>query len=66
MVQVTLDDQQARIIAEANNVVEVLDHTGRVLGYVMHGFSADEISLARQRCASSQPRLTTQEVLSPP
>ena len=51
MVQVTLDDQQARIIAEANDVVEVLDHTGRVLGYVMHGFSADEISLARQRCA---------------
>jgi hypothetical protein len=63
MVQVTLNDQQAKVIADATDAVEVLDHSGKALGYVMHAFSSDEISLAQQRYQSSQRRYTTQEAL---
>jgi hypothetical protein len=33
------------------------------LGYIAQGFTDEDIALARQRLASSEPRYTTEQVL---
>ena len=63
MKQMIVDDQQARLISEATDGVEIRDSRGRHLGYVASGFSEDDLALARQRLASDEPRHTTREVL---
>jgi hypothetical protein len=63
MTHIIVDDAQARILAEATETVELRDRSGRVLGYVAHDFSEEDVAIARQRLASDQPRLTTEQVL---
>jgi hypothetical protein len=63
MPHIVVDDQQARIISEATESVEIRDTRGQCLGYVAHGFTEEDIAIARQRAQSSGPRHTTQEVL---
>jgi hypothetical protein len=63
MNHIIVDDQQARIISEATGSVEIRDPQGRHLGYVAHGFTDEDIAIAKQRLASDEPRYTTQEVL---
>jgi hypothetical protein len=60
---ITLDDEQAKLIAEASGIVEIRDREGNRLGYVAHRFTDSDIALARARLASDEPRLTTLEVL---
>lgn len=60
---IVVDEQQARLIAEATESIEIRDLHGRHLGYVAHGFTAEDFSVARQRLASDAPRRTTREVL---
>jgi len=59
-----MDEAQARGLSQAKGEVEIRDHAGRHLGYVAHGFTDDDIRLARERAASSAPRFTTAEVLN--
>ena len=60
---IVIDDQQAKIIAEATDWVEIRDRNGRHLGYVAHGFTEEDLAVARRRLASGEPRRTTREVL---
>ena len=64
MISIVVDDDQARAIADCAEFVEIRNREGRILGYVTHGFTADEVAVAQQRHRSEQPRFTTQEVLS--
>jgi hypothetical protein len=58
-----VDDQQAKIISEAKESVEVRDARGGRLGYVTHGFTDEDIAIAKDRHASDEPRFSTREVL---
>ena len=63
MPHIVVDDQQARVISEATGTVEIRDREGKHLGYVAHGFTDEDIAIAKRRLASDEPRYTTQEVL---
>lgn len=60
---ITVDDEQARIIAEGKQNVEVRDRNGNLLGFVAHGFTDEDIAIAKRRMASDQPRMTTAQLL---
>jgi hypothetical protein len=64
MLHIVVDEQQAKIISEATEGVEIRDPRGRHLGYVAHGFSSEDIAIAKHRLASDEPRHTTKEVLA--
>lgn len=63
MTHIIVDDEQAKVIRESAASIEIRDRTGRHLGYVAHGFSDEDIEIARQRRQSDEPRLTTAQVL---
>mgnify|MGYP003396285358 CR=1 FL=1 len=63
MTYIVLDDEQARLVAETPDSIELRDRTGQHLGYVAHGFTPEDIAIAKQRQASGEPCWTTQEVL---
>jgi hypothetical protein len=63
MQHIVVDDQQAKLISEATESVEIRDSRGRHLGYVAHGFSDEDIAVAKQRSSSEEPRYKTQDVL---
>lgn len=63
MPHIVVDDEQARVISESAESIEIRDRSGRHLGYVAHGFTDDDIAVAKERMVSDEPRLTTQEVL---
>jgi len=63
MAQIIVSDDQARVIGEAGEDVEIRDRWGNHLGYVVHGFTDEDVAIAKRRLASDQPRLTTQQVL---
>ena len=63
MTQLILDDEQARILEESVDSVELRDQRGRCLGYVSLGFTLQDVAIARRRLASNEPRYTTREVL---
>lgn len=60
---IVVNDEQARIIAQTGENVEIRDSGGNHLGYVAHGFDEHDIAIAKQRRASDEPRYTTEEVL---
>jgi hypothetical protein len=64
MIRIVVDDEQAKAIAKGAETVEISDRQGKVLGYLTHGFSDEDIALANRLRNSNQPRYTTQEVLS--
>ena len=64
MIRIVVDEEQAKAIAEGAEMVETSDREGKVLGYLTHGFSDEDIALAHRLRNSNQPRYTTQEVLS--
>lgn len=59
-----VDDEQAKLIFESTESIEIRDRSGKHLGYVAHGFTAEDLAVARQRAASDEPRFTTQQVLA--
>jgi hypothetical protein len=63
MIYIVVDDEQAKLINETGQGVEIRDKRGRHLGFVAHGFSDADIKLAKSRVGPSEPRLTTKEVL---
>ena len=62
MHHIIVNDQQAKLISEATESVEIRDARGAHLGYVAHGFTDEDIAIAKQRMASSEPRYTTRQV----
>jgi hypothetical protein len=64
MPYITVSEEQARLIVESADCIEIRDHGGRHLGFVTHQFMGDDIAIARARIESDQPRYTTQEVLN--
>lgn len=64
MQHIVVSDQQAKLIAEATEGVEIREQRGGHLGYVAHGFTEEDISIAKRRMASDEPRYTTREVLA--
>ena len=63
MQHIVVDDQQAQIISKAADVVAIRDRQGNHLGFVAHGFTDEDIAVAKQRLASDERRYTTQEVM---
>ena len=63
MQHLVLSDEQARIVSQSSEGIEIRDRNGKHLGYVAHGFSDEDIAIAKQRMASDEPRHTTREVL---
>ncbi len=63
MPHIVLNDEQARIILESAESIEIRDRSGKHLGYVAHRFTDEDIAIAKERMASDEPRYTTQEVL---
>ncbi len=63
MPHIVVDDQQVKLISEATESVEIRDLRGEHVGYVAHGFTDEDIVIAKQRLASDEPRYTTQQVL---
>jgi hypothetical protein len=63
MSYIVLDEAQARVIAQAKGHVEVRDRNGKHLGYVTHGFTNEDIRIARERADSKAPRLSTADAL---
>lgn len=59
-----VDDEQAKLIFESHEGIEIRDRNGKHLGYVAHGFTAEDLAIARQRSASDEPRFTTPQVLA--
>jgi hypothetical protein len=64
MRHIVVDEQQARLISEATEEVEIRDPRGNHLGYVAHGFTGEDLTIARERLASDERRFTTEEVLA--
>ncbi|MEK6249543.1 MAG: hypothetical protein N2C12_15280 [Planctomycetales bacterium] len=62
MPRIVVDDEQARIIQEATDGVEIRDGQGKHLGYIAHGFTSEDIAIAKQRQSSNERRYTTEEV----
>ena len=63
MQPIVVDDQQAKLITETKETLEIRDPQGRHIGYLAHLYTDEDIAIARQRLASGEPRYTTQEVL---
>ena len=62
MQHLVVNDEQARIISQSSEGIEIRDRNGKHLGYVAHGFSDEDIAIAKERMASDEPRHTTREV----
>lgn len=63
MPHITVDEEQARLIAQTPENVEIRDRSGRYLGRITHGFTQEDIAIALRRRASNKPRYTTEQVL---
>ena len=63
MVELVLTDEQARLLAEARESVEVVDPHGNRLGFFARRFSDTDVEIARKRAASGQPGIATSIVL---
>jgi hypothetical protein len=63
MDHIVVDDFQAEIICRTPQNIEIRDRQGRCLGYVAHGFTDEDINIAKQRMESNERRYSTEEVL---
>lgn len=64
MANLIVDENQAKLIAQARETIEIRDRHGNHRGYVAHGFSAEDIIVAKERLASDEARYSTREVLA--
>lgn len=63
MSRIIVDDQEAALITEASRMVQVVNHQGKVVGYITPAPTDEELSKWRQRLAIDEPTYTTAEVL---
>jgi hypothetical protein len=64
MSQIVVDDQEAVLIKTAARMVQVVDHKGKLVGYVTPAPADKELERWRQRLTSDEPTYTTEEVFS--
>jgi hypothetical protein len=63
MPQIVLPREQAELVAQALEPVQVCDPSGAVLGVIEPIWTHDEIAEAKRRLSTDQPRYTTAQVL---
>jgi hypothetical protein len=63
MIYIVVNDDQAKLISESPDGIEIRDSSGRHLGYVAHDFTDTDLALAKSRLASSQQRFETKAVI---
>lgn len=63
MVELVLTDEQARLLTEARESVEVIDPQGNRLGFFARRFSDVDIEIARNRSNSGQSGTATSILL---
>jgi hypothetical protein len=63
MIQIILNDEQARLAQAAPESIELRDQRGQLVGYVARPLDADVIAVAKLRANSAGPWFTTQQVL---
>ena len=63
MQHLVVSDEQARIISQTSEGIEIRDRNGKHLECVAHGFSEEDIAIAKERMTLDEPRHTTHEVL---
>lgn len=64
MVQVVATADQAKVLAESTDCVEIVDANGNRLGMVLRPPSDEDIQIAKDRIAGDGKRYTTEEVVS--
>jgi hypothetical protein len=63
MIYIVVNDDQAKLISESSDGIEIRDSSGRHLGFVAHGFTNADLATAKSRQASSQQRFETKDVI---
>lgn len=63
MVELVVTAEQAKLLSEANDSVEIVDAQGNRLGFFARRFSDREVAVARLRVAAGTPGRATSEVL---
>ena len=64
MVQVVATADQAKLLAESNGCVEIVDANGKRLGTLLRPPSDEDIQIAKDRFAGDGKRYTTDEVVA--
>ncbi len=64
MVQITLNDEQAKLVAQSEGMVELRDLNGKLLGYFKRAITDEDLAIALRSRASKGPRYTTEEVFA--
>jgi CRISPR/Cas system-associated endonuclease Cas1 len=64
MRDVVVSDELLRAIAESNGEIRFVNSQGEVLGRFEPELTPDELGEIRRRLSSSEPRLTTDQVLA--
>ncbi len=63
MVQIVVTPDQAKVLTESSDSVEIVDLQGNRLGYFSRCFLEQDVAIARERADSNEPRRTTQQVM---
>jgi hypothetical protein len=63
MVELVLSAEQARLLAESQESVEIVDAQGNRLGFFARRFSDGDIETARRRAALNKPGRSTADIL---
>ena len=63
MSYITVDDQQAKTITNAQGHIDVHDQHGNCLGVVIQGISRAAVETAKRRAETDGPWRTTDQVL---
>jgi hypothetical protein len=63
MIRIVVDSEQAKAISERRESVEIVDASGKRLGYLSQPFTEEEISTAKEWLASDQERVPSSVVL---
>jgi hypothetical protein len=64
MVQVVATSDQAKLFAESNECIEMVDANGKLLGTVVRPPSDEDIRIAKLRIAEGGKRHSTDEVVA--
>lgn len=63
MVELVVTPEQAKLLAEANDSVEIVDGNGNRLGFLARPVLDRDVATASQRAEAAQPGRRTAEVL---
>lgn len=64
MSSIVVSQADADRVATAQDVIEVCDNAGLILGYITQPVSEEDIAIARSRVGSNGPRSTIDQVLA--